>query len=186
MNLPATASQTVGPFFRIGLRPLYSSDLAPGADPGSKIAITGRVVDGDGKAVNDAVLEIWQADASGNYAHPDDPSGKAPTPGFRGFSRVATDENGAFRFMTVKPGSVAGPRGLPQAPHLLVALFMRGLLLHLVTRLYFPGEAQNADDPVLMLVPAERRQTLIARNSGEGLEWNVVLQGSDETVFFDF
>jgi protocatechuate 3,4-dioxygenase alpha subunit len=185
MNLSATASQTVGPFYRIGFEPLYVSDLMPAAAAGDRIPIHGRVVDGDGKPVNDAVLEIWQANAHGKYAHPDDARDKPLTPGFRGFGRVPTDENGAFRFTTVKPGSVAGPRGMPQAPHLLVALFMRGLLIHLVTRIYFPDEADNATDPVLGLVPAARRPTLIARRSGDGLEWNVILQGENETVFFD-
>lgn len=186
MHLTATASQTVGPFFRIGLEPLYIGDLAPSAATGDKLAIRGRVVDGDGKPVNDAVLEIWQADAHGKYTHPDDTQDKPSTPGFKGFGRVASDENGAFRFSTVKPGGVPGPRGMPQAPHLLVAVFMRGLLIHLLTRVYFPDEPDNATDPVLNLVPAQRRSTLIASKSNDGLEWNVVLQGDKETVFFDY
>lgn len=186
MSAPATASQTVGPFFRIGLEHLYVTDLAPSAAGGDKFAIHGRVVDGDGKPVNDAILEIWQADAHGKYAHPDDTQDKPLTPGFKGFGRVPTDENGAFRFTTVKPGSVAGPRGMPQAPHLLVAVFMRGLLIHLVTRIYFPEDIANATDPVLNLVPAARRPTLIAKPSGDALEWNVILQGENETVFFDY
>jgi protocatechuate 3,4-dioxygenase, alpha subunit len=186
MNLFATASQTVGPFFRIGLEHLYIADLAPSAAKGDKFAIQGRVIDGDGKPVNDALLEIWQADAHGKYAHPDDAQNKPLTPGFKGFGRVPTDENGAFHFTTVKPGSVAGPRGMPQAPHLLVAVFMRGLLIHLVTRIYFPEGNANATDPVLNLVPEARRATLIAKRSGAALEWNVILQGENETVFFDY
>ena len=186
MNLTATAAQTVGPYFRIGLEHLYITDLAPSAALGDKIAITGRVVDGDSKPVDDAILEIWQANAHGKYAHPDDTRDKPPTPGFKGFGRVATDENGVFRFTTVKPGSVAGPHGIPQAPHLLVAVFMRGLLKHLLTRIYFPDDPANATDPVLNFVPAERRPTLTAKKAGAGLEWNVVLQGENETVFFDF
>jgi protocatechuate 3,4-dioxygenase, alpha subunit len=186
MNLFATASQTVGPFFRIGLEHLYIADLAPSAAKGDKFAIQGRVIDGDGKPVNDALLEIWQADAHGKYAHPDDAQNKPLTPGFKGFGRVPTDENGAFHFTTVKPGSVAGPRGMPQAPHLLVAVFMRGLLIHLVTRIYFPEGNANATDPVLNLVPEARRATLIAKRSGDALEWNVILQGENETVFFDY
>ena len=186
MAVSATASQTVGPFYRIGLEQLYVTDLAPAAKPGDKIAIHGRVVDGDGNPVNDAVLEIWQANAQGKYAHPDDAQDKPLTPGFRGFGRVPTDDNGAFRFSTIKPGSVIGPGGAPQAPHLLVAVFMRGLLLHLLTRIYFAGEAGNAADPVLTLVPIERRATLIATKSTSGLEWNVILQGANETVFFDY
>jgi protocatechuate 3,4-dioxygenase, alpha subunit len=186
MHLTATASQTVGPFFRIGLERLYVTDLAPSAAAGEKTAFLGHVVDGDGKPVSDAILEIWQANTHGKYAHPDDTQNKPLTPGFRGFGRVATDENGAFRFTAVKPGSVAGPRGMPQAPHLLVAVFMRGLLIHLVTRIYFPEDIANATDPVLNLVPAARRPTLIAKPSGDALEWNVILQGGDETVFFDY
>jgi len=186
MHLTATASQTVGPFYRIGLEQLYVDDLAPAAAAGDKLAIHGRVLDGDGKPVNDAILEIWQADTHGKYAHPDDTQDKPLTPGFKGFGRVPTDENGAFHFTTVKPGGVAGPHGMPQAPHLLIAVFMRGLLVHLVTRLYFPGDTANADDPILQLVPAARRATLIATKSGAGLEWNVILQGENETVFFDY
>ena len=186
MNLTATAAQTVGPFFRIGLEHLYITDLAPSAALGDKIAITGRVVDGDSKPVDDAILEIWQADAHGKYAHPDDTQDKPTTPAFTGFGRAPTDENGVFRFTTVKPGSVAGPHGIPQAPHLLVAVFMRGLLKHLLTRIYFPDDPANATDPVLNFVPAERRPTLTAKKADAGLEWNVILQGEHETVFFDF
>ena len=181
----ATSSQTVGPFFRIGMEALYVSDLAPAAAT-DKIAIRGRVIDGDGKPVSDAILEIWQADAHGKYAHPDDAQDKPVTPGFRGFGRVPTDDNGEFCFTTIKPGSVPGPHGLPQAPHLLVAVFMRGLLIHLLTRIYFPDEAANANDPVLNLVPADRRQTLVARKAADGLEWDVILQGETETVFFNY
>ena len=186
MTQQATASQTVGPFFRIGMESLYTSDLAPAAAADQKIGIHGRVIDGDGKPVNDAILEIWQANAHGKYAHPDDAQDKPATPDFKGFGRVATDENGVFRFSTIKPGIVSGPRGMPQAPHLAVAVFMRGLLVHLLTRIYFPGDAGHADDPVLKLVPAGRRQTLIAMKTADGLEWNVILQGEHETVFFDY
>ena len=186
MQLTATAAQTAGPFFRIGLEHLYITDLAPSAALGDRIAITGRVVDGDSKPVDDALLEIWQADAHGKFAHPDDTQDKPPTPGFKGFGRVATDENGVFRFTTIKPGSVAGPHGIPQAPNLLVAVFMRGLLKHLLTRIYFPDDPVNTTDPVLNLVPAGRQSTLVATKSGNGLEWNVVLQGEHETVFFDY
>jgi protocatechuate 3,4-dioxygenase alpha subunit len=185
MHLTATASQTVGPYFRIGLEPLYITDLASSAQPQEKIVIQGRVVDGDGKPVDDAILEIWQANRHGRYAHPDDTQDKPLTQGFTGFGRVPVDHDGAFRFSTIKPGSVAGPRGMPQAPHLIVAVFMRGLLIHLVTRMYFPGEPGNADDPVLQLVPRERRATLIASQATDVLQWNVILQGEGETVFFD-
>ena len=186
MSLPATASQTVGPFYRIGLEALYISDLAPAAAAAEKITVRGRVIDGDGNPVNDAILEIWQADANGKYAHPDDPQDKPQTPGFRGFGRVPTGRDGTFAFTTIKPGSVAGPHGLAQAPHLLVAVFMRGLLIHLLTRMYFAGDVGNAYDPIPELVPVKRRQTLIARNAAGGFEWDLVLQGQNETVFFDY
>jgi protocatechuate 3,4-dioxygenase alpha subunit len=183
-ELVATPSQTVGPFFRIGMESLYTPNLAPKA--ADRIAISGRVFDGDGAPVNDAILEIWQANAHGKYAHPDDARALPLTAGFTGFGRVPTDAQGMFRFSTIKPGSVPGPGGVAQAPHLVVAVFMRGLLSHLLTRVYFPDEPRTASDPVLQLVPADRRATLIAMPSAEGLEWNVILQGDNETVFFDY
>jgi protocatechuate 3,4-dioxygenase alpha subunit len=183
-ELIVTPSQTVGPFFRIGMESLYAPDLAPTA--ADRVAITGRVLDGEGKPVNDAILEVWQANAHGKYAHPDDSQALPLTAGFTGFGRVPTDAEGVFRFSTIKPGSVPGPGGVAQAPHLVVAVFMRGLLIHLLTRVYFPDEPRNANDPVLQLVPADRRATLIATRNAEGLEWNVILQGANETVFFDY
>jgi protocatechuate 3,4-dioxygenase alpha subunit len=140
------------------------------------VTVEGRALDGEGQPVGDAVIEIWQADPRGQY-------GDAA---FLGFGRVPTDATGAFRFTTVKPGRVPGPDGSPQAPHLLIAIFARGLLKHAVTRMYFPDEPGNVADPVLTLVPAARRPTLVARDQGAGmLAWNIVLQGRDETVFFD-
>ncbi|MGQ0650838.1 MAG: protocatechuate 3,4-dioxygenase subunit alpha, partial [Betaproteobacteria bacterium] len=137
--------------------------------------------------VNDAAVEIWQANAAGKYASPHDPQEKSTEARFRGYGRSLTDHAGAFRFATIKPGRVPGPGGKPQAPHLVVTIFMRGLLKQLLTRMYFPDDAANAEDPVLALVPAERRRTLVAtRKPGGSLEWNVRLQGRDETVFFDF
>ncbi|HVY07437.1 MAG TPA: protocatechuate 3,4-dioxygenase subunit alpha [Burkholderiales bacterium] len=185
MSASATASQTVGPFFRIGLEPLYLADLAPTAAAKKKINFHGRVLDGDAQPVSDAILEIWQANADGRYLHPDDLR-ESPRDGFTGFGRVPTDAQGRFQFSTVKPGRVAGPNGKAQAPHLVVAIFMRGLLIHLLTRVYFPGDPANADDPILQLVPAARRATLIANAADGGLEWNVILQGEHETVFFDY
>ena len=177
MSLHATTSQTVGPYLHIGLTWLIIESLAPSGVPGQRVRIQGRVLDGDGKPVNDALVEIWQADSRGKF------DGKR----FRGFGRSATDDAGAFRFNTVKPGRVPGPGGKPQAPHILAVIFMRGQLKQLVTRVYFPDEASNAQDPVLALVPRDRRGTLIARKTGKPgvLEWNVILQGKDETVFFD-
>jgi len=181
-----TASQTVGPYLRIGTCWLTISHLVPADCPGEHISITGRLTDGDGQPVNDALVEIWQADSHGRYAHPDDTQPVPLTPGFGGFGRVPTDDNGEFRFHTIKPGPVPDPQGGRQAPHILVAVFMRGLLRHVVSRIYFPDEPLNADDRVLGSVPPERRKTLIARRaSADELEWNIVLQGDDETVFFD-
>jgi protocatechuate 3,4-dioxygenase alpha subunit len=187
MSLITTASQTVGPFVDIGFRALAGNSVAPADAAGEHVTLHGRLVDGDGTPISDCVLEIWQADAEGRYAHPE---GANATPAaFRGFGRILTDSKGEFRFSTIKPGRVPGPDGTLQAPHLVVTVFMRGLLKHLLTRVYFPDEASNSDDAVLNLVPADRRATLIARPaaaSTSSLEWNVVLQGKNETVFFDF
>ena len=178
MSLYATTSQTVGPYLHIGLTWLIREDLVGPGVTGDPITIQGRVLDGDGKPVNDALVEIWQADSRGKYG---------ASKRFRGFGRSATDDAGAFRFSTIKPGRVPGPDGKLQAPHILAVIFMRGQLKHLVSRIYFPDEASNAQDPVLARVPKERRATLVARKTGKPgvLEWNVILQGRGETVFFD-
>jgi protocatechuate 3,4-dioxygenase alpha subunit len=187
MKRDATASQTVGPYLHIGLTWLTTRDIAPKGVSGERVTIQGRLVDGDGRGVDDGMIEIWQANASGKYAHPEDKQKKPLERGFRGFGRIPTDARGGFRFTTIKPGSVPGPGGKPQAPHLVVSVFMRGLLKQLATRIYFPDEPRNQRDPILALVPMARRHTLIARRKGKGkLEWNVVLQGKNETVFFDF
>ena len=186
MSLRATTSQTIGPYLRIGLEWMVIEDLAPAGVAGQRVRIEGRVLDGDGKPVNDAAVEIWQANSHGRYASPEDSRDAPLERGFRGYGRSLSDDAGAFRFRTIKPGPVPGPDGKLQAPHLLVTVFMRGLLKQLVTRMYFPDEPANADDAVLALVPAQRRGTLVARRSGDALEWNIVLQGRDETVFFDF
>ena len=189
MSQLTTSSQTVGPYVKIGLGPFAVVDLAPAGVTGERITLSGRVTDGDGKPVNDAVIEIWQANARGKYAHPEDAQDKPIEAGFRGFGRCLTDDMGRYRFTTIKPGRVPGPGGAPQAPHIVVTVFMRGLLKHLITRVYFPDDPANAEDAVLKLVPADRRATLIARRSPTDtgtLEWNIVLQGKDETVFFDF
>jgi protocatechuate 3,4-dioxygenase alpha subunit len=184
----ATVSQTIGPYFRIGLARLFSDRVAESDAAGRHIAIVGCVLDGDGAPVSDALIEVWQADANGTYAHPDDPQDRPLSPGFRGYARVPTDDQGRFRFATVKPGCVPAPGGGSQAPHILVALFMRGFLRHAVTRIYFADEPANADDPVLRRVPAARRDTLVAKpvaGRPDTLEWNILLQGPHETVFFD-
>jgi len=178
MSLHATTSQTVGPYLHIGLTPMTIENLAPAGVAGERVSIEGKVVDGDGKPVNDALVEIWQANAEGRYGQK----------GFRGFGRSPTDDEGMFRFQTIKPGRVPGPGGKLQAPHIAANIFMRGQLKQLVSRIYFPDDPANAEDPVLALVPAERRATLIAKRAAAkpgALEWNVILQGRDETVFFD-
>jgi len=189
MSLITTSSQTVGPYVKIGFESLAIEDLAPAGATGERITLTGRVLDGDGEPVNDGVVEIWQANAHGKYAHPEDAQDKPLDTAFRGFGRSLTRTDGGFRFTTIKPGAVPGPGGATQAPHIVVTVFMRGLLKHLITRVYFPDEPTNADDLVLKLVPQERRASLIAKHApGDKavLEWNVVVQGKDETVFFDY
>jgi protocatechuate 3,4-dioxygenase alpha subunit len=137
--------------------------------------------------VDDGLIEIWQANSHGKYPHPEDRQKKPLEKGFRGFGRIPTDGKGGFRFTTIKPGRVPGADGRLQAPHLVVSVFMRGLLKHLATRLYFPDDPANSDDALLKLVPAARRATLIARRKGKSaLEWNILLQGKGETVFFDY
>jgi protocatechuate 3,4-dioxygenase alpha subunit len=189
MSGPTTPSQTVGPFFSIGFSWLERNDLTEGATGGTRVTIRGRVLDGKGQPVPDAVLEIWQADANGRYAHPEDAGDPVGANNFFGFGRVSVNDQGEFRFTTIKPGRVPGPDGKPQAPHLEVSVFMRGLLRRLVTRIYFPGEQANDADAVLGLVPAHRRHTLVAQPSTsepETLVWDVHLQGEHETVFFDY
>jgi protocatechuate 3,4-dioxygenase alpha subunit len=189
MKLQQTTSQTVGPFLHIGLSWLNTANIAPAEMKGERVTIEGRVLDGAGSPVTDALLEVWQANPHGKYAHPEDTQDKPLAAGFKGFGRIPTDGNGKFAFETVKPGRVPGPEGRLQAPHLVITLFMRGLLKHLTTRIYFPEEPANQEDAVLALVPPERRSTLIAAGMPgrpEAFEWNVILQGNGETVFFDF
>jgi protocatechuate 3,4-dioxygenase alpha subunit len=187
VSLRASTSQTIGPYLRIGLEWMVIEDLAPQGVTGERVQIHGKIFDADSKPVNDAAVEIWQANGQGKYASPDDPQANPVEKAFRGYGRSLTDEAGAFRFRTIKPGRVPGPEGGLQAPHITVTIFMRGLLKQLQTRIYFPDDLANADDPVLNLVPAERRATLVAKKRADGtLEWNVVLQGKNETVFFDF
>jgi protocatechuate 3,4-dioxygenase, alpha subunit len=187
VSLFASGQQTVGPYLHIGLDWLTTRDIAGRGIKGERVGIAGRLTDGSGDGVSDGLIEIWQANAAGKYAHPEDKQPKPIEKGWRGFGRIPTDSKGAFSFSTIKPGRVPGPDGTLQAPHLVVAVFMRGLLKHLATRIYFPDEPANNEDPILKLVPAARRATLVARRSGKhALEWNIVLQGNNETVFFDF
>jgi protocatechuate 3,4-dioxygenase alpha subunit len=181
MKLTPSGSQTVGPFFRIGLEHLCASGTK--ADENSDaITVHGKVFDGDGLPVPDAVLEIWRANAHGTFSGEPCESGRPVC-----FTRAATDEDGTYRFAIVMPGAVVCDSEVTQAPHLAVLVFARGLMRHLLTRMYFPDEAANASDTLLQMVPADRRHTLIARADGPNggaFEWNVVLQGPDETVFF--
>jgi len=188
-----TPSQTVGPFFKYGLTPggqydwndAFTSNLVTSDASGERIRIEGRVFDGDGIAVPDCMLEVWQADSQGRFADPQDRRA-LPNAAFRGFGRCGTDNNGAYSFDTIKPGSVPDPDGKAQAPHILLAVFGRGMLRHLYTRIYFADEGGNAADPVLALVPADRRATLIASRKGDGVyTLDIRLQGEGETVFFD-
>jgi protocatechuate 3,4-dioxygenase, alpha subunit len=182
MKLVATGSQTVGPFFSIGLGYLCATPTSTEIKP---VKIHGRVIDGNGQPVPDAVLELWQADLLGNYATKSTDASRLVT----GFARIATDNEGCFSFSTCRPGAVAFDSIRKQAPHLVVLVFARGLLRHLITRMYFPDGPGNAADPLLQSLPDDRRPTLIARrslDSADGLEWDVVLQGEDETVFFEW
>lgn len=181
-----TPAQTVGPFFNIGM-PGDQSELVAAEAP-EAVRIEGVVYDGDGAAVTDALVELWQAAPSGRYDHPDDPRDELVlTDGFRGFGRAETDAgDGSYSFVTLKPGPVPGPGGSVQAPHLLVSILARGLLKRLATRIYFADEAEaNAADPVLAAVEPERRDTLVARPVAGAYRFDVRLQGDGETVFFD-
>jgi protocatechuate 3,4-dioxygenase, beta subunit len=181
-EIPATTSQTVGPFFKIGFEPLERIELAAKASAGERVTVEGRVLDGMGNPVPDACLEVWQADSDGRYVEKEEGNSG-------GFGRIPTDDHGRFRFTTVRPGQVPGVNGVPQAPHLAVSIFMRGLMKRLVTRMYFPGDLHNDQDAVLGLIPPERRRTLVVQESAEAggvLHWDIVLQGTNETVFLDF
>jgi protocatechuate 3,4-dioxygenase alpha subunit len=189
MKLTSTPSQTVGPFFSIGMARDDWSNLVNDKTAGQRIIVEGRVLDGGGAAVPDAVIEIWQANAAGRYRHPEDTQEKVLDPAFLGFGRCGTDAAGRFRFRTVKPGSVYGRGARAQAPHITVSVFARGILRRLATRMYFPDEPLNVNDPVLnAIADVARRATLIARASGGAeptYQFDVVLQGARETVFFD-
>lgn len=188
MRRGMTPSQTVGPFFHGGLMWLDVPDLGATAS-GERIEVAGAIVDGDGAPVPDAMLELWQANAQGRYAHPADRQNTPLEPGFKGFGRIATDKTGTFRFRTIRPGGVPGVDGNLQSPHINVTLFMRGQLTHLFTRLYFADDPTLAADPALSLVDPKRRETLLARRTGQNpvrYEWNIAMQGANETVFFQF
>ena len=185
-----TPSQTVGPFYAPGLTRKTLNVLASDATRGERIRIEGYVLDHDGQAVPDAVVEIWQANACGRYNHPDDRQEKPLDPGFLGWGRSGTDKTGGFSFDTIKPGPVPGPDDTTQAPHINVTVFARGLLVHAYTRIYFSDESANGTDPVLSSIRNKaRRGTLIAareeRNGQPVYRFDIRLQGEHETVFFD-
>jgi len=189
MKLIPTGSQTVGPYFHLGLTDPRSVECIAGpAARGERVTLVCTVLDGDGVPVPDAMLEIWQANAEGKYHHPEDTQEKALDPACEGFGRMGSDAAGVMKFETIKPGRVPGPHNRLQAPHLNVSILARGLLKRLPTRIYFAGDPANEEDPVLALVPEERRQTLMAQpDRSKPGQWNFVihLQGERETVFFD-
>lgn len=185
-----TPAQTIGPFFHDALMRDGVDELDPEGAAGSPLVIEARVLDGAGNVVDDAMVEVWQADGGGRYRHPAD--GRAPDvpSSFIGFGRVAATDDGRYRVSTVMPGTVPGRDGAVQAPHLNVHVFGRGLLDKLATRIYFPAQPANEDDPVLTSVPPARRPTLIAEADGDldgvpRFRFDIVLQGDGETVFFD-
>lgn len=181
-SLPSTPSQTVGPYLHIGLTWEDGAFVVREGTPGA-VWIRGTVFDGDGEPMTDAMVETWQADEAGRFDHPDDPRG--PAAGFGGFGRSDT-RSGEFAIHTVVPGAVPGTGGEPQAPHIDVSVFGRGMLHRTVTRIYFADHAEaNAADPVLLSVSADRRDTLIARRTDDGYRFDVRIQGDSETVFFD-
>ena len=188
--LPQTSSQTVGPFFHFGLLREGGNVLAGPSARGERIILLGRVTDGIGEPVPDALLEIWQPDARGIFAHPADPLSDQADPEFRGFGRAGTDVEGVYRFETVKPGAVARPPDEASAPHANLHVFARGMLIHLMTRIYFEDEPANGGDPLLSALPEEKRTRLLARaEPGEGVprtyRFDVCLQGELETPFFE-
>ena len=187
-KLIATPGQTVGPFFALGLNRPEWADMTRHNPDGERIVIEGRVLDGDGAPVPDALIELWQANAAGRYDHlADEQPDKKLDPHFHGYGRVATDAQGRFQVKTIKPGPVPGRGNALQAPHINVAFFARGLLRQLHTRIYFADEPANASDPLLSAIEDESvRRTLVARKGEGGVyRFDFVLQGKDETAFLD-
>lgn len=188
-TLGLTPTQTVGPFFSPALLRDPLNILTTDETAGERIMIEGRVLDGAGNVVSDALIEIWQANSHGRFNHPRDQRDLPLDPEFGGFGRSGTDDDGVYWFETIKPGPVPFEGDQLQAPHLSVTVHARGMLNHAQTRLYFEDEDANATDPILALVPADRRSTLISRrdetDGGVVYRLDIVLQGRDETVFFN-
>ena len=186
-----TSTQTIGPFFHDCLlrEDARRNVLVAPETAGARIRIAGHVYDGDGLGVPDAMIEIWQANAAGRYRHPADQRALPLDPTFSGFGRCDTDAAGAYWFETIKPGRVPFDGQRLQAPHICVAVFARGLLNHLLTRLYCADEPATADDPVLLCVPTERQATLLAQpvavDGAVVYRFDIVLQGTRETAFFN-
>src|SRR5262245_22068628 len=169
MDLTPTPSQTVGPFFHLGCTERASvGSLVTPACKGERIQLIFQVLDGEGQPVPDAMIEIWQANGEGRYAHPEDTQEKPHDAGFSGFGRLAADQNGRCVISTIKPGRVSGNSGTLQPPHINGSVFARGVLKRLATRAYVAGDPANTEDPVLALVPAERQPTLLARPDAGG------------------
>jgi protocatechuate 3,4-dioxygenase alpha subunit len=193
MDLTPTAIQPIGPFYHFALTPGWetgdnSAGVMAGPEArGERARLTIRVLDRDGGPVTNAMIELWQADAGGKYNHPADTQEKTADPAFRGFGRLATDDDGLCVFETVKPGQVPGLKGRFQAPHINVNVYAPGLLRRAVTRIYFDGDSANASDQVMVLVPEDRRPTLFARPGAKPGDWcfDLHLTGLRETVFFD-
>jgi protocatechuate 3,4-dioxygenase, alpha subunit len=185
VRLPTTPSQTVGPFFGFALPYEHGPFLVDADTPGA-FRLWGRVLDGAGDPVTDALVEIWQADADGDLGPRSGVFGR-PAPGvFRGFGRCETDDGGGYAFRTVRPGAVPLTDGTTQAPHIAMSVYARGMLRNVVTRVYFPDEvAANASDPLLNAVEPERRETMVARREGDDYRFDVHIQGDEETVFLD-
>jgi len=189
MSLALTPWQTVGPYLHIGLTDTRSCGQVAAEDAlGERVTLTCRVFDGDGVLLPDAMIELWQADSDGRYHHPEDAPERVQDPLFRGHGRMPTNAEGSCSFQTIQPGQVPGRDGTLQAPHINVSVFGRGLLKRLPTRIYFAGDPANATDPILLLVPEDRRATLMAQpDPGRqgGWHFDIHLCGPDETVFFD-
>jgi protocatechuate 3,4-dioxygenase, alpha subunit len=181
-----TPSQTVGPYFLIGLDWGDAGKYAAKKGTEGLLRVHGFVLDGNGDPIPDSLVETWQADADGRFDHTDDPRGAADWAGFTGFGRSPADEDGGYEIFTIKPGTFPDAEGNTEAPHLTVRVFARGVLVGITTRIYFEDEEEaNASDPVLARVPKDRRGTLIAKQTDDGYRFDIHVQGPQETVFFD-
>jgi protocatechuate 3,4-dioxygenase, alpha subunit len=188
MDHVPTPSATVGPYLHLGLTEKYSvTQVTPKNVKGERVVLRCRVFDAENVPVSDAMIEVWQADSDGRYRHPEIGTQPLPPASF-GFGRAATNEGGYCDFETIRPGGVPAPDGKRQAPHISVAVYGRGILLQLYTRIYFAGDVANEQDPVLALVPEARRKTLLAHSDAfhpYGWQFDIRLRGENETVFFD-